>query len=333
MWVGRVSQLVGQLFGQLFGSRVSLTLTWVGLAVLTASCDLATPLPDPGTAPTGPNVCTRPFARKLVPLRITNAKNLYFSMPELEFMNDPHLRVAETVLQIKVPGVRKPSDGEIRVAANGVQASAKGGAQPIEYFPASPGQEFTFIRIKLDRMKLNGALTFLSVFNQIFRNSGNLKLSVSGKNATVLSATLEFSGTYYETCPKPTPTPTPTPIPTEPETNLISVTPIATPTASPVIRFEFSSDQSDVTFQCALDGAAPALCASPSSFSGLASGEHIFWVFARNSAGLVDATPASYVWEVDTIAPEVGLDPFDVLTNSPSVELGFHASDAQSYLC
>jgi hypothetical protein len=59
------------------------------------------------------------------------------------------------------------------------------------------------------------------------------------------------------------------------------------------------------TFACSLDGGAFAACTSPQSYSGLVLGPHTFRVRATDSAGNVDATPASAGW---TIRP--ANDPF-----------------------
>src|SRR5439155_968720 len=57
------------------------------------------------------------------------------------------------------------------------------------------------------------------------------------------------------------------------------------------------------TFQCALDGGGFAPCASPQTYSALASGNHTFQVRATDPAGNTDPTPASFTWTVDTAAP------------------------------
>ncbi|MCE9574445.1 MAG: LamG domain-containing protein, partial [Deltaproteobacteria bacterium] len=75
--------------------------------------------------------------------------------------------------------------------------------------------------------------------------------------------------------------------------------PVATAT------FTYTSNESGVTFECSLDGAAFANCpTSNPTYSGLAEGNHTFQVRARDAASNVDATPASYTWKVDTLAPD-----------------------------
>ena len=51
-------------------------------------------------------------------------------------------------------------------------------------------------------------------------------------------------------------------------------------------------------FLCKLDGAAFTTCASPKSYTGLASGSHTFRVAAVDAAGNVDPSPATFTWMV-----------------------------------
>jgi len=93
---------------------------------------------------------------------------------------------------------------------------------------------------------------------------------------------------------------------TPPETRLDS-TP-APRTNSTSATFTFSSNEAGATFECSRDGAAFSACTSPTSFQGLSAGSHTFRVRARDAAGNVDATPASYSWSVDLTPPETRLD-------------------------
>ena len=74
-------------------------------------------------------------------------------------------------------------------------------------------------------------------------------------------------------------------------------------TSSSDASFAFSADE-PASFECSLDGAPFATCGSPQEYAGLADGEHGFEVRAVDEAGNVDASPASFGWRVDTVAPE-----------------------------
>ncbi|GAB4195800.1 MAG: hypothetical protein OHK0022_12820 [Roseiflexaceae bacterium] len=63
----------------------------------------------------------------------------------------------------------------------------------------------------------------------------------------------------------------------------------------------------NLTFECSLDGGAFSTCTNPQNYTSLAQGSHAFLVRARDAAGNIDQTPASFTWIVDTIAPETTL--------------------------
>ncbi|QIN79058.1 S8 family serine peptidase [Rubrobacter marinus] len=88
---------------------------------------------------------------------------------------------------------------------------------------------------------------------------------------------------------------------TAPETS-ISSGPSGT-TKSTSASFGFAASEPVSRFECSLDGAAFAACASPTAYSGLTSKAHSFRVRAVDRAGNVDATPAVRNWTVDTVLP------------------------------
>jgi CSLREA domain-containing protein len=102
-----------------------------------------------------------------------------------------------------------------------------------------------------------------------------------------------------------------------PETT-ITAGPAAT-SDSPDATFVFSgvdNGAAALTFECSLDGAAFAACSSPYSLTGLGAGEHAFAVHARDSAGFIDLTPATYQWSISAVADTT--PPDTALTSSPS---------------
>ena len=62
------------------------------------------------------------------------------------------------------------------------------------------------------------------------------------------------------------------------------------------------------SYECRLDNGAWAACTSPKAFTGLTQGNHTVDVRAIDTAGNVDATPASYTWRVDTTAPDTAIN-------------------------
>jgi hypothetical protein len=118
---------------------------------------------------------------------------------------------------------------------------------------------------------------------------------------------------------------------TAPETTITSGP--ADPTSATSASFGFTSEPG-ATFQCQLDGGAWAACTSPKSYSGLTAGSHSFQVRATDTAGNVDATPASRTWTVDTAAPETTISsgPADP-TNSSDASFGLGSNAGASFDC
>lgn len=90
----------------------------------------------------------------------------------------------------------------------------------------------------------------------------------------------------------------------EPETTILSGPDLQT--ESTEAAFTFSSDQPDATFECSLDLAPFAVCASPVTLTDVPYGAHEFQVRARSPLGTaVDLTPALYAWESGDMTPPV----------------------------
>jgi hypothetical protein len=84
--------------------------------------------------------------------------------------------------------------------------------------------------------------------------------------------------------------------------------PVTTITAKPAsitnatsANLSFGSSEAGTSFQCRLDGGAPAACTSPVGYTGRSEGTHTFRVDATDLAG--NTSFASYSWTVDTTPP------------------------------
>lgn len=99
-------------------------------------------------------------------------------------------------------------------------------------------------------------------------------------------------------------------------------------------RFTFTGARGD-TLECALDGAAYAVCTSPKSYSGLRDGPHAFAVRERTSAGQL-GDPVTRAWTVDTQAPPapaITQQP-PAITNETSARFAYTDAEAGvSYEC
>jgi hypothetical protein len=87
---------------------------------------------------------------------------------------------------------------------------------------------------------------------------------------------------------------------TPPQTTITAQPPATTTEIS--ASFSMSSNE-PASFECKLDATAFVPCLSPQAYSALSVGSHAFHVRAKDVAGNVDATPASYAWEVTAPAP------------------------------
>jgi hypothetical protein len=92
-----------------------------------------------------------------------------------------------------------------------------------------------------------------------------------------------------------------------PETTITSS---PSPISSPKVSFAFSSDESDATFECSLDGGTWSDCSSPKEYTGLSNGSHTFEVRAVrdvNGSRIADISPARYTWTVENV-PDTNID-------------------------
>jgi hypothetical protein len=94
-----------------------------------------------------------------------------------------------------------------------------------------------------------------------------------------------------------------------PDTAIDTSPPVVTEDRTPT--FTFSSAQPGTTFQCSLNNSAFLACTSPLTLPELPAGTHTLEIRARDAAGTVDPTPASFTFVIpaklsDLPAPVLG---------------------------
>lgn len=137
------------------------------------------------------------------------------------------------------------------------------------------------------------------------------------------------NGVDPQDCPLLDGTPPPD---TDPPETTITETAIGGSSAA----FSFISDEAG-TFECSLDGAAFAACASPKSFNDLSVGEHNFRVRAIDEAGNIDASPSSFDWVVspppDTEAPDTSFSQVPSDSESTAATFAFVSTEPGTFEC
>jgi hypothetical protein len=143
----------------------------------------------------------------------------------------------------------------------------------------------------------------------------------AGSPAITASASARVAATQVETISAPDTTPPDTAIGSAPSGSVAST--------SATISF---SSEPGARFQCSLDGAAFAGCASPTSYGALAQGVHTLDVRAVDAAGNVDPSPARATWTVDTVAPDTQITQV-TRPDSRSARFWFAASESATFAC
>ena len=117
---------------------------------------------------------------------------------------------------------------------------------------------------------------------------------------------------------------------TAPTTQIVSAPTDPSSERSPT--FAFSADQPG-SFECKLDAASYAPCASPKTYTGLADGPHTFTVRAIDTASNTGAAK-SYGWTIDTVAPVavIAEQPSNP-SNNRAPSFTFSAAESNGFLC
>jgi len=99
--------------------------------------------------------------------------------------------------------------------------------------------------------------------------------------------------------------------------------------------FTITTD-ADASLECSLDNTAFAACSSPVSIptASLPDGSHTFRARGIDAAGNVDATPASFTWTTDTVAPTItlGSTPAAVATTTTAI-FTWTSNEPGAYSC
>jgi hypothetical protein len=119
---------------------------------------------------------------------------------------------------------------------------------------------------------------------------------------------------------------------TPPDTTIDSKNPATTPTNSTSMQLTFSGTDNVavISYECELDSGGFSACTSPKTYSSLSNGSHTVNIRAKDAAGNVDASPATYTWTVDATTPDTTIDsknPATTPTNSTSMQLTFSGTD------
>ena len=115
-----------------------------------------------------------------------------------------------------------------------------------------------------------------------------------------------------------------------PETTIL--TKPAALTNSTSATFSFGSNESNVVYLASIDGGTFTEVPNPFTITGLTDGSHAIEVKAKDAAGNIDESPATYTWTVDTQAPAapVVLNPAEgvLLNNNKPAISGTAEADA-----
>jgi hypothetical protein len=95
--------------------------------------------------------------------------------------------------------------------------------------------------------------------------------------------------------------------------------------------FSFTASEAVTGYQCRVDGAPFAGCASPHSYGPLADGPHTFDVKATADLAGNAGTTTSYSWSIDTVPPDTSItsNPSS-LSNDPNPSFAFSGSEPGS---
>jgi hypothetical protein len=116
-----------------------------------------------------------------------------------------------------------------------------------------------------------------------------------------------------------------------------TIAPTATITSAPAslvnsktATFDFTSNEQDATFKCALDAGSFLVCTDPKTYTYVSEGSHTFQVEAIDAGNNI-GTPVSSTWTIDVTKPAVTITSGpDANTKSNAASFAFTVSDAHN---
>lgn len=112
-----------------------------------------------------------------------------------------------------------------------------------------------------------------------------------------------------------------------PNTLMISTPPSVAGNSNATFSFSGTDNVGVTGYDCSLDGGAYQACTTPYTLTGLSDGSHTLNIRAKDAAGNVDPTPATYSWTVDTAPPDTTITSAPANPSSPNVSFSFTGSD------
>src|SRR5205823_10787941 len=97
--------------------------------------------------------------------------------------------------------------------------------------------------------------------------------------------------------------------------------------------FNVASTDATASFLCQLDAQPRQTCTAWPKYAGVPDGTHTFTAWARDPAGNVSTTPASFRWLQDTLAPTISVTGPTSITYGTSPSWTETASEPVTFYC
>lgn len=158
--------------------------------------------------PTGDD-CATAFDVAVTPDNIQSSSKILIGMAKLAFLDKGAFVLDEVDLETSVGGAHARSE-DIALDMNGIKMSRRDGQPMCDQMDRDGANSRG--HFKIQKMYLNGGLSFELFLLQLKLQRGTLALSVKGKNLPLKDAVVHFRGKTYGKCPPKNPPPPPPPV-------------------------------------------------------------------------------------------------------------------------